>query len=93
MELIKNVCGTPTSKKGELPISKPPGSVRNIIQNSMTEAEQELVQIVEDTVVENAEITGYNLLTQMTTVMKLRDTLPPFRQSLERGKNDYLAKN
>jgi hypothetical protein len=31
----------------------------------MTSAEQELIQSVEDTIVENGDITGYNLLIQM----------------------------
>lgn len=46
MQLIKNMSGTPTQEKGELPISKPPESIGTVIHNSMTRAEQEPIQIV-----------------------------------------------
>lgn len=83
IQLIRNIDGTPTQEKGELPISKPPESIRNVIHHSMTCAEQELVQTVEDIIVENAEVTGYDLLIQLAMKMNLDDTIPPLRQSLE----------
>src|SRR6187200_1118627 len=52
---------TPTQEKGQLPIAMPPDSIRNIMHPSMTSAEQELMQSVEDTIVESAEVIGYNL--------------------------------
>jgi len=83
MQLIRNMGGIPTQEKGELPISKPPESIRNVIHASTTDAEQELVQIVEDMIVENAEVIGYNLLIQMATKMNIGNSLPALRQSLE----------
>lgn len=83
MQLIRNMGGIPTQEKGELPISKPPESIRNVIHASTTDAEQELVQIVEDMIVENAEVTGYNLLIQMATKMNFGDSISSLRKSLE----------
>jgi hypothetical protein len=61
----------------------PPDSIRNIIHSSMKSAEQELMQSVEDTIVESAEVTGYNLLIQMAGKMNnMADAIPFLRQSL-----------
>jgi ferritin-like metal-binding protein YciE len=75
---------TPTQEKGQLPIAMPPDSIRNIMHPSMTSAEQELMQSVEDTIVESAEVTGYNLLIQMAGKMNnMSDAIPSLRQSLQ----------
>jgi len=62
----------------------PPDSIRNIMHPSMTSAEQELMQSVEDTIAESAEVIGYNLLIQMAGKMNdMTDAIPPLRQSLQ----------
>ena len=49
----------------------------------MTSAEQ-VIQSVEDTIVENGDITGYNLLIQMAGKMNdMTDAIPVLRQSLQ----------
>ena len=58
MQLIRNMDGTPVQEKGELPISKPPEFIVNTIHQSATSAEQEVIQIAEDMIVENAEVIG-----------------------------------
>jgi len=83
MQLIRNIDGTPVQEKGELPISKPPEFIVNTIHQSATSAEQEVIQIAEDMIVENAEVIGYNLLIQMATKMNFCDTIPSLKQSLE----------
>jgi len=82
-QLITNLGGTPTQERGELPLAVPPESIRSIIHSSMSAAEQELMQSVEDTIVENAEVTGYNLLIQMAEKMKMAGDAIPLRQSLQ----------
>jgi ferritin-like metal-binding protein YciE len=82
-QLITKLGGTPTQEKGQLPIAMPPDSIRNVMHPSMTSAEQELMQSVEDTIVESAEVIGYNLLIQMAGKMnKMGDAIPSLRQSL-----------
>ncbi|HVH96696.1 MAG TPA: DUF892 family protein [Bacillus sp. (in: firmicutes)] len=83
MQLIRNMDGTPVQEKGELPISKPPEFIVNTIHQSATSAEQEVIQIAEDMIVENAEVIGYNLLIQMATKMNFSDTISSLKQSLE----------
>jgi ferritin-like metal-binding protein YciE len=82
MQLIRKLGGTATQERGELPLAIPPQSLRNLIHSSMNAAEQELMQSVEDTIVENAEIIGYNLLIQMAEKMNIGDAIPSLRQSL-----------
>src|SRR6188472_2020186 len=86
-QLITKIGGrgaTPTQEKGQLPIAMPPDSIRNVMHPSMTSAEQELMQSVEDTIVESAEVIGYNLLIQMAGKMNdMTDAIPPLRQSLQ----------
>jgi ferritin-like metal-binding protein YciE len=82
MQLIRKLGGTATPERGELPLAIPPQSLRNLIHSSMNVAEQELMQSVEDTIVENAEIIGYNLLIQMAEKMNIGDAIPSLRQSL-----------
>src|ERR687886_262091 len=75
---------TPTEEKGQLPIATPPPSIMDKIHASRTSlAEQDLMQSVEDMIVENAEVTGYNLLIQMAEKMNIGDTIPSLRQSLD----------
>ena len=81
-QLIRKLGGTATQERGELPLAIPPQSLRNLIHSSMNAAEQELMQSVEDTIVENAEIIGYNLLIQMAEKMNIGDAIPSLRQSL-----------
>lgn len=62
----------------------PPDSIRNVMHPSMTSAEQELMQSVEDTIVESAEVIGYNLLIQMAGKMNdMTDAILSLRQSLQ----------
>jgi ferritin-like metal-binding protein YciE len=83
-QLITKLGGSPTQEKGRLPIAMPPDSIRNVMHPSMTSAEQELMQSVEDTIVESAEVTGYNLLIQMAGKMgNIDDAIPLLRQSLQ----------
>src|ERR687884_40787 len=58
--------------------------IMNKIHTSRTSAaEQDLMQSVEDIIVENAEVIGYNLLIQMAEKMNFGDTIPYLRQSLD----------
>jgi ferritin-like metal-binding protein YciE len=82
-QLVTKMQGSPTQEKGELPIARPPESMRNVMHPSMSAGEQELMQSVEDTIVENAEVVGYNLLIQMAEKMNIGDTIPSLRQSLD----------
>jgi ferritin-like metal-binding protein YciE len=89
-QLITKLGGSPTQEKGQLPIAMPPDSIRNIIHSSMKSAEQELMQSVEDTIVESAEVTGYNLLIQMAGKMNnMADAILSLRQSLYEEENMF----
>ena len=85
--IISNMGGgdiTPTQEKGQLPIAVPPQSIMDKIHTSRTSAaERELMQSVEDIIVENAEVIGYNLLIQMAEKMNIGDAIPYLRQSLD----------
>lgn len=84
--IIRNIGAgvTPTEEKGQLPIASPPQSIMDKIHASRTSlGEQDLMQSVEDMIVENAEVTGYNLLIQMAEKMNIGDTIPYLRQSLD----------
>jgi ferritin-like metal-binding protein YciE len=83
-QLITKLGGSPIQEKGQLPIAMPPEFIGNIIYSSMTSAEQELMQSVEDTIVEGAEVIGYNLLIQMAGKMNdMTDAILSLRQSLQ----------
>jgi ferritin-like metal-binding protein YciE len=86
-QIIRSIGGggiTPTEEKGQLPIAIPPQSIMDKIHTSRTSpAEQELMQSIEDIIVENAEVTGYNLLIQMAEKMNMGNTIPYLRQSLD----------
>jgi len=83
IQLITQMGGTPTQDKGKLPIAMPPESITQIMHPSMTPAEQELIQSVEDSIVESAEVIGYNLLIQMAGKLNIVDAMPVLGQSLQ----------
>jgi ferritin-like metal-binding protein YciE len=90
-QLITKLGGSPTQEKGQLPIAMPPEFIGNIIHSSMTSAEQELMQSVEDTIVESAEVTGYNLLIQMAGKMNdMTDAILSLRQSLQEEEKMFI---
>jgi ferritin-like metal-binding protein YciE len=82
--LITKLGGTPTQEKAKLPISSPPESIAKIMENTMMTSieERELNQSLQDTIIENAEITGYNMLIQMAVRMNVADAIPSLRQNL-----------
>jgi ferritin-like metal-binding protein YciE len=85
-QLITKLGGTPTQEKAKLPISSPPESIVKIMENTMrmtSTAERELNESIQDTIIENAEITGYNMLIQMAVKMNVADAIPSLRQNLE----------
>src|ERR671920_1641195 len=81
---ITKLGGIPTQEKAKLPISSPPESIVKIMQNStMTSTEErELNESIQDTIIENAEVTGYNMLIQMALKMNVADAIPSLRQNL-----------
>jgi ferritin-like metal-binding protein YciE len=83
-QLITKLGGTPTQEKAKLPISSPPESIAKIMENTMTTstAERELNESIQDTIIENAEVTGYNMLIQMASKMNVADAIPSLRQNL-----------
>lgn len=82
-QLITKEGRTPTQEKGKLPISIPPDSITNEIKIPLVLAEQELLESVEDTIIESAEVIGYNLLLQMAVKMNMGDALVLLKQSFE----------
>jgi ferritin-like metal-binding protein YciE len=85
-QLITKLGETPTQEKAKLPISSPPESIVKIMENTMrmtSTAERELNESIQDTIIENAEITGYNMLIQMAVKMNVADAIPSLRQNLE----------
>jgi ferritin-like metal-binding protein YciE len=85
-QLITKLGGTPIHEKAKLPISSPPESIVKIMENTMrmtSTAERELNESIQDTIIENAEITGYNMLIQMAVKMNVADAIPSLRQNLE----------
>ena len=81
-QLITKNGGVLTHEKGKLPIAMPPESIRNTLDSSRSPAEEELMQSVEDSIVESAEVIGYNLLLQMAGKMSIGDAIPMLSQSL-----------
>jgi hypothetical protein len=45
-------------------------------------AERELKESIQDTIIENAEVTGYTMLIQMAVKMNMADAIPSLRQNL-----------
>jgi ferritin-like metal-binding protein YciE len=81
---ITKLGGIPTQEKAKLPISSPPESIVKIMENTtMTSTEErELNESIQDTIIENAEVTGYNMLIQMALKMNVADAIPSLRQNL-----------
>jgi ferritin-like metal-binding protein YciE len=84
IQLITKLGGRPVQEKAKLPISSPPESIAKIMENTMMTSieERELNQSLQDTIIENAEITGYNMLIQMAVRMNVADAIPSLRQNL-----------
>jgi ferritin-like metal-binding protein YciE len=83
-QLITKLGGTPTQEKAKLPISSPPESIAKTMENAMmtSAAERELKESMQDTIIENAEVTGYTMLIQMAVKMNVADAIPSLRQNL-----------
>jgi ferritin-like metal-binding protein YciE len=83
-QIITKLGGTPTQEKAKLPISSPPESITKIMENTMmtSAAERELKESIQDTIIENAEVTGYTMLIQMAVKMNMADAIPSLRQNL-----------
>jgi ferritin-like metal-binding protein YciE len=81
---ITKLGGIPTQEKAKLPISSLPESIVKIMENTtMTSIEErELNESIQDTIIENAEVTGYNMLIQMALKMNVADAIPSLRQNL-----------
>jgi ferritin-like metal-binding protein YciE len=83
-QLVTKLGGTPTQEKAKLPISSPPESIAKTMENAMmtSAAERELKESIQDTIIENAEVTGYTMLIQMAVKMNMADAIPSLRQNL-----------
>jgi ferritin-like metal-binding protein YciE len=83
-QLITRLGGTPIQEKAKLPISSPPESIVKTIENTMmtSAAERELNESIQDTIIENAEVTGYTMLIQWAVKMNVADAIPSLRQNL-----------
>jgi ferritin-like metal-binding protein YciE len=83
-QLITKLGGTPTQEKAKLPISSPPESIAKTMENTMmtSAAERELKESIQDTIIENAEVTGYTMLIQMAVKINVADAIPSLRQNL-----------
>ena len=81
---ITKLGGTPTQENAKLPISSPPESIAKTMENTMmtSNEERELNESIQDTIIENAEVTGYNMLIQMALKMNVADAIPSLRQNL-----------
>ena len=64
----------------------PPESIRRSLDNSRSPAEEELMQSVEDSIVESAEVIGYNLLLQMS----IGAAIPLLSQSLMEEDQNFV---
>lgn len=83
-QLITKLDGAPTQEKAKLPIASPPESIAKTMENTMmiSAAERELKESIQDTIIENAEVTGYTMLIQMAVKMNVADAIPSLRQNL-----------
>jgi ferritin-like metal-binding protein YciE len=83
-QLITRLGGTPIQEKAKLPISSPPESIVKTMENTMmtSAAERELNESIQDTIIENAEVTGYTMLIQWAVKMNVADAIPSLRQNL-----------
>ena len=89
-DIITKLGGTATREKGELPIAYPPKSMSKDIKDSMTPAEHELKESIQDTIIESAEVTGYNMLVQMALKLNIGDAIPLLRQNLQEEEEMFV---
>ena len=82
-QFIINIGGIPTEERLGLPLPSYPQSIRKFMENSMTAEEWELKKAEEDLIIENAEITCYNMLVQKAQIMNMSDVIPIMRQNLQ----------
>jgi ferritin-like metal-binding protein YciE len=94
-QLITNLGARPTSNSGQLPILVPPKAVTNTLKKSMTSAEQQIKAAKEDLIIENAEVTMYDTLLQLTQLMNAGNAVPVLTQNLaeERAMADWIRAN
>jgi ferritin-like metal-binding protein YciE len=94
-QLITNLGARPTNDSGQLPIIVPPKNLANTLKKSMTSAEQQIKAAKEDLIIENAEVTMYDTLLQLTQLMNAGDAVPVLTQNLaeERAMADWIRAN
>jgi ferritin-like metal-binding protein YciE len=92
-QIITKLGGTPTQEKAKLPISSPPESIAKTMENTMmtSAAERELKESIQDTIIENAEVTGYTMLIQMAIKQNIGDAISLLlRQNLQEEEKKCL---
>jgi ferritin-like metal-binding protein YciE len=87
IQLITKLGGRPVQEKAKLPVLSPPESIVKTMKNTMitsSAAERELNESIQDTIIENAEVTGYNILIQMAVKMNMAaaDAIPSLKQNI-----------
>jgi ferritin-like metal-binding protein YciE len=94
-QLITNLGARPTNDSGQLPIIVPPKNLANTLKKSMTSAEQQIKAAKEDLIIENAEVTMYDMLLQLTQLMNAGEAVPVLTQNLaeERAMADWIRAN
>jgi ferritin-like metal-binding protein YciE len=94
-QLITNLGARPTNDSGQLPIPVLPRTLANTLKKSMTSAEQQIKAAKEDLIIENAEVTMYDTLLQLTQLMNAGDAVPTLTQNLaeERAMADWIRAN
>jgi ferritin-like metal-binding protein YciE len=94
-QLITNLGARPTNDSGQLPILVPPKTLANTLKKSMTSAEKQIKSAKEDLIIENAEVTIYDTLLQLTQLMNAGDAVPALTQNLaeERAMADWIRAN
>jgi ferritin-like metal-binding protein YciE len=94
-QLITNLGARPTNESGQLPIPVPPRTLANTLRKSMTSAERQVKAAKDDLIVENAEVTMYDTLLQLTQLMNAGEAVPVLTQNLaeERAMADWIRAN
>ena len=94
-QLITKLGARPTNESGQLPIPVPPRTLANTLRKSMTSAERQVKAAKEDLIVENAEVTMYDTLLQLTQLMNAGEAVPVLTQNLaeERAMADWIRAN
>jgi len=94
-DLVSTLGGKATQDSAKLPLPAPPVRLTNIVKQSFTDAERELIAAKEDAIIENAEIVMYDTLTQLAQIMGVGDAVPVLAQNLqeEREMADWLRAN